>query len=85
MNITDNPYFKVVAAKPIEVCQKNADEILSGDSWSAYLRNNNYDLEYLSGELAGRAKKIAITGEEFEGLENGSLTVDDILIAHNAN
>ncbi len=44
MSIKDNPYFKVVAAKVIEVRPKNADEILSGDSWSVYFRNNNFQL-----------------------------------------
>jgi hypothetical protein len=57
---------------------------IRGHAWSAFPENGKYIFEYISGELAGRLKKIQISLEEFENLKHGRTTDAAILLAHGA-
>lgn len=57
---------------------------LYGFAWEAWAENDNFYLQYISGELAGRLKKIQISLEEFENLKHGKTTDAAILLAHGA-
>lgn len=85
MNIRDNPYFKLVSGKAPSARKKQIGEILSGDSWFVILIDDILYLEYLSGEIAGKDKKIIINFSDYEGLKDNSLTVDHVLARHGAN
>jgi hypothetical protein len=84
MSIKDNPYFKIV--KPVEVAPQVRDlnVVLEGNAWLVRFKNDQYILEYISGEHAGREKFIIITEQEFFGLRDEDLTVDQVLSAHDA-
>jgi hypothetical protein len=85
MSIKDNPYFKIVPAVPFVPHAPAADEILHGDFWSLHLRDGAYYLEYVSGELAGRAKSLQVTKADFESIRDGVLTIDHVLAQYHAN
>ena len=61
------------------------DELFRGDYWSVYLEDETYILGYVSGELVGRFKRIAILPREAEQLMAGAVTCESVLIAHDAS
>ena len=68
--------------------QKNSvstDTHLYGHAWESWIDNDICYLQYISGELAGRVKKIQISLQEFENLKLGTTTtIDLVLLAHDA-
>jgi hypothetical protein len=64
--------------------EASTDDHLYGHAWQAWIDSNQYYLEYISGELAGRLKKIQISFKEFEDLKLGLTTCDAILLIHGA-
>ena len=78
-----NEFFEIIPGvyPPIK---PDPDEILRGDWWGVLLRDNQYILDYISGEFAGRGKQLVISKDEYERLESGEMSVDGILNAHDA-
>lgn len=69
---------------PSQENKLSSDTHLYGFAWEAWLENDNFYLQYISGEHAGRLKKIQISLEEFENLKHGKTTDAAILLAHGA-
>jgi hypothetical protein len=69
---------------PLKENKVSTETHLYGGAWEAWIKSNEYYLEYISGEHAGRLKKIQISLQEFEDLKLGMTTCDAILIIHNA-
>lgn len=63
--------------------RKNTDPTrIVGNTWSAWKINANFVLEYISGELAGRIKRISITETEYQKLVEKKISVEQVLGAH---
>ena len=79
-----NEFFEIVPGvyPPIK---PDPDEILRGDWWGVLLRDNQYILDYISGEFAGRGKQIVISKSEYESLALGEIDAEGLLIKHNAH
>lgn len=58
------------------------NELHRGDWWSVFREGEGYALEWVSGELAGRLKRIPIESEEARRLVAGEITPDEVLRAH---
>lgn len=59
--------------------------VLIGDWWELRKLDGKYVFEYVSGELAGRAKKFEITESDFQQLESGKMTDYDLMLKYNAS
>jgi hypothetical protein len=63
----------------------NTETTVNGDAWQANVTEAGCIVDYISGELAGRAKRLAISEEEFRLLRTGEIQVYDLLIRYGAN
>jgi hypothetical protein len=63
----------------------DTETTINGDAWQANATETGFIVDYISGELAGRAKQLAITGEEFSQLRIGAIKFDDLLIKYGVN
>ena len=77
-------YFEIVPPQPLSSASPAPDEVARGDYWSLLQREGHYVLEYISGELQGRLKQLAISLEEGEHIVRGETTVDQVLLAYGA-
>jgi hypothetical protein len=64
---------------------KQSNEIVHGNAWKAFSTEAGHFVEYISGELAGRTKKLTITEQEYQQLAAGQITFDSLLIKYEAN
>ena len=80
----DNPYYSLAPAPQWEPTPLQPGELFRGDYWSVFLENQTYVLGFISGELAGRFKRIAISPGEAEQLMAGEITCESVLLRHNA-
>lgn len=64
---------------------KQLNKIVHGNAWKAFATEAEHFVEYISGELAGRTKKLTITGQEYQQLAAGQITVDSLLIKYEKN
>ena len=76
--------FKLVPGVYPPPATPDPDELLRGDWWSILLKDGQYILDYISGELAGRGKQLVISKEEYERIKSGQIDVESVLLAHNA-
>lgn len=60
----------------------NSEDEFFGPSWSVKREKDKFLLVYISGELAGRLKKLEITGEEFEFVREGKLDANKLCIKY---
>lgn len=80
----NNPYFSIHPAPRFEPSPLADNELFRGEYWSVYLENQTYVLGFISGELAGRFKRITISQDEAEQLMASEVTCEQILLAHDA-
>jgi hypothetical protein len=75
-------FYDEVPFKPKLTSNASRINLVCGDSWSAWQEDNDYLVEYISGELGGKLKKIKISEHDFLGLINGSLGIDAVCIKY---
>ena len=81
----NDDYFTIQPAPKQEPAPLEPTEIFRGEFWSVYLEDETYILGYVSGELAGRFKRIAISQNEAEQLMAGAVTCESVLIQRGAS
>ena len=81
----NDDYFTIHPAPKFEPTPLAPGELFRGDSWSVYLEEQTYILGYVSGELAGRFKRITISPREAQQLMAGEITCESVLIGHGAS
>ena len=64
---------------------KHQREVFHGNGWKALANGAEYLVEHISGELAGRTNKLAITEQEYQQLSKGDITFDSLLIKYEKN
>lgn len=64
--------------------QAQPGELFRGDGWYVTQGVAGCELHYISGELAGRSKTLAISPSEADRLREDQGELDAILIAHGA-
>ena len=82
--INDNPYYSIRPAPQFEPTPLEPNELFRGAYWSIFLEDQTYILGYISGELAGRFKRIAISQHEAEQLMAGAVSCESVLLRHGA-
>ena len=82
----DNPF---VTLGPRRISGENPapptpDEVAQGKWWGLYFRGGVHVLEYMSGELYGRAREVTIDAAEAEALKasGDDATATRIIVAH---
>lgn len=80
----NNPYFTIQPAPKWEPAPLEPNELFRGDYWSVFLEEQTYILGFISGEMSGRFKRIAISQSEAEQLMASEVTCESVLIRHNA-
>jgi len=63
----------------------DTETTINGDAWQANASETGFIVDYISGELAGRAKQLVISEEEFAQLRTGEIKFDDLLIRYGVN
>ena len=82
--VDDNPYYTIEPAPPFEPSPLAPGELFRGPYWSVYLEDETYVLGYISGELAGRFKRLEISKSEADQLMAGAISCESVLLAHGA-
>ena len=80
----DDSYFTIQPAPKFAPTPLAPNELFRGDYWSIFLENKAYVLGFVSGELAGRFKRISISEAEARQLMAGEVTCESVLIRHDA-
>ena len=80
----NDDYFTIQPAPEFKPTPLEPGELFRGEYWSVFLEDEAYILGYISGELAGRFKRIAILQSEAEQLMAGEITCETVLIRHDA-
>lgn len=78
--------LKVVDYQP-PAPPRQADDrewVAAGEDWRVWRSGDVLMLQYQSGEHGGGLRSIAIEGDELAGLQDGSLTADEVLRRHHA-
>ena len=81
----DNPYYKIEAAAAFAPSPLEPNELFRRPYWSVYLENQIYILGYISGELAGRYKRLQISKTEAQQLMAGEICCESVLISRGAS
>ena len=81
----NDEFFTIKPAPQFEPTPLEPGELFRGEYWSIYLEDKTYILGYVSGELAGRFKRIAISQTEAEQLIAGEVSCESVLIRHGAS
>ncbi len=81
----DDDLFTLEPAPNFEPTPLAPNELFRGEFWSVFLENQTYILGFVSGEMAGRFKRITISQSEAEQLIAGAVTCESVLIRHGAN
>lgn len=81
----DKAFFTLQEPESIEISPLAPDELFRGPFWSVFRDGETFDLGYLSGELAGRFKRIKISEAEARALMAGKTSCDSVLLAHGAH
>lgn len=80
--MNDNPYFTLgpkVDPSQFVPTPLEPNELFRGDYWSIYLEDGVYVLGFMSGELAGRFKRVTISRENAEALMKGEVSCESLL------
>ncbi len=64
---------------------EDSKSTINGNAWQATATDAGYVVNYISGELAGRPKSLAITEQEFEQLRVHQIELDELLIKYGVN
>ena len=83
-DMDDTPFYTIEPAPPFVPSPLEPNELFRGSYWSVYLEDETYVLGYISGELAGRYKRLEISKTEAEQLMAGAISCESVLLAHDA-
>lgn len=80
----DNPYFTLGAKvdpsqTPFVPTPLHPNELFRGEWWSIYLEGGAYILDFMSGELSGRTRRVTVAREDAEALMRGDAKAEDVL------
>ena len=78
----DNPYFTLgpeIDPSQFVPTPLEPNELFRGEWWSIYLEGGAYILDFMSGELSGRNRRVTVTRDEAEVLMSGDVKADDVL------
>ena len=67
----DVPFVRTTAGTYPDPAPRQPGTVAEGGFWSVVRRGEAYVLDYVSGELAGRARQVVISEEEAHRLESG--------------
>lgn len=79
---SDDPMFHLSEKRTGFVPPAQPGEIARGNGWYVRGQGGVLELHYMAGEQGGRSKHLQVSADEAAQLEAGTLTVDDVLIAH---
>ena len=79
---SDDPMFRLSEKRTGSVPPTQPGEVARGNGWYVRRQGDAFELHYIAGEQGGRAKHLHVSADETAQLEAGTLTVDDVLIAH---
>ncbi len=81
----DNPFVKVVKGHAAADTAPKAGEIARGSYWSLLQEGSGFVLEYVSGSLEGKEKRLPVTDQEAARLRSGDDAVaEQVIVAHGA-
>lgn len=79
----DNPFIKV---KPGPTASRQATDpaaVAKGESWTLIKRGGDYVVDYVSGELMGRERTLAVSDQEAEEIKaEGDAAIDRVFARH---
>lgn len=79
---SDDPMFHLSEKRTGFAPPAQPGEIARGNGWYVCQRGSVLELHYMAGEQGGRSKQLHVSADETAQLEAGTLTVDEVLIAH---
>lgn len=71
-----------MSEKHYEMVEVKYNNKKSTEPYSLKTKDNNFYVEYLSGELAGRKKIIEVTQKDFLLLKNRKIHINELIIKY---
>lgn len=72
-NFYNEKPFKYVKPAPA-----TSEDVIVKDGWSVKKDENKYVLDFISGELAGKLKRLEISHRDFELVKKGEIGLDEL-------